>query len=170
MPHSSLRSTKYFSEKTLLLVVMILIGVGIIDSVYLLRLSIDTGSVCPVGGCDEVLSSPYAKIFGIPVALIGLLGFVLVFAFAALRFFYPTEKTEKSIEMILIFSIAGVAYGIYLTYLELFKIHAICPFCVIGFVMMICVLIITAIFLWGLRKDGTPPAEGEDDAEDTDEG
>jgi uncharacterized membrane protein len=132
-------------------------------------LDIEAGGVCPIGGCDAVLSSPYAKIFGIPVALVGLLGFVLVFAFAALRFFYPTEKTEKAIEMILVFSIAGVVYGIYLTYLELFEIHAICPFCVLGFVVMIGVLIITAIFLWGLRKEGSTPAESEDDADDADD-
>lgn len=43
-------------------------------------------TACPTGGCEQVLSSAYATIFGLPLSLFGLVAYILmaIFAFAPL--------------------------------------------------------------------------------------
>jgi len=100
----------------------------------------ETEVLCaPGGGCDTVRQSRYAEIQGIPVALIGVLGY------SAILIVLILETTSASFARngpMLIFglSLIGFLYSVYLTYLELFVILAICPYCVASAVVM------TAIF------------------------
>ena len=62
-------------------------GFGALTTAYLtvVKLSLNTAA-CPTKSCDLVLSSPYAEIFGQPLALFGFLAYVsmLIFALAPL--------------------------------------------------------------------------------------
>jgi uncharacterized membrane protein len=146
---------------------VILSLIGIIFSAYLTyyKIWLDSTPFCPVEGCNTVLESEYAVIFGIPVSVIGLLGFIAVFALALIRLMYPMDWNGIFLEFILLLALLGVGFGIYLTYLELFVIFAICVYCVVCFVLMILVLILVAVFYLALRKEPAAPAEGDDDAE-----
>src|SRR5882762_3131020 len=68
----------------------ILALIGLADSIYLTVQHLTGQSViCTViSGCSEVLSSPYAAVRGVPLALIGALAYFTVFSLATLAAFH----------------------------------------------------------------------------------
>jgi uncharacterized membrane protein len=80
--------------------------------------------VCTTGGsCEKVQTSVYAEFALMPVALIGLLGYVAILALL-LR---PQSETTRFTAMT--FVLVGFAFSAYLTYREVYSIHAICEWC-----------------------------------------
>ena len=91
------------------------------------------------GGCHTVQSSEYATLVGMPVALLGFLLYTGVFAagLVATRGRGPAAETAP----LLIFGMAlsGVLYSGYLTWLELYRIYAICAWCVASASLLGCI-------------------------------
>jgi uncharacterized membrane protein len=82
--------------------------------------------------CDKVLASPYAEIAGVPVALIGLGGFALLFGLAAWRLFWG-ERSPRWIPVVLVITAGvGLAFELGMTWLELFVIEAVYPYCLMA--------------------------------------
>jgi uncharacterized membrane protein len=96
------------------------------------------------GGCETVQASSYAKLDGIPVAVLGLLGYVGILGSLVVR---------GELGRIAGFGIALIGFGfsMYLTYRELFTIKAICQWCVSSAVLMTILFVLTAIRV--LRED-----------------
>jgi uncharacterized membrane protein len=90
------------------------------------------------GGCEKVQSSEYAELAGIPVALLGLLGYIGILA-ATLA---PGDGARLVASSL---ALGGFAFSIYLTYLELFEIDAICQWCVASAVAMTVLAVLTAL-------------------------
>jgi uncharacterized membrane protein len=87
--------------------------------------------VCTAGqSCIKVQSSVWSKLDGIPVALIGLLGYIGIL----LSLLLPDREETRlaTLGMTLI----GFGFSAYLTYREIFSIHAICEECVSSFVLI----------------------------------
>lgn len=82
------------------------------------------------GGCETVQHSIYSKLAGVPVALIGLIGYVVILA----SLLAPESESTRLATMT--FTVVGFGFSVYLTSRELFSIHAICPWCVSSAVMM----------------------------------
>src|SRR5947208_957751 len=82
--------------------------------------------------CDLVNRSSYSTFRGIPVALIGLIGYLLILALAT---FYR-QKAETPM-MLLIASVGGSAFALYLTYLEAYVIHAWCILCLSSLIVIL---------------------------------
>lgn len=83
----------------------------------------------PLGGCEEVALSEYARIGGpngIPVAVFGVGLSVTLFVFAYV--WYRTNATW-ALAVHYGLSLGGTIFEVYFTYLELFIIHAICVWC-----------------------------------------
>ncbi len=118
-------------------------------------------TICPLhGGCETVQHSVYSKLAGVPVALIGLIGYVLILA----SLLVPQSETTRLATMAL--TIPGFAFSAYLTARELFSIHAICPWCVSSaIVMTVLVCLATWSFLRGedARADRSDALPGEPD-------
>jgi uncharacterized membrane protein len=72
-----------------------------------------------ISDCERVQSSEYARLAGIPVALIGLLGYSAILASLRGR----AELTAAT-------AYIGLAFSAYLTWVELFRIAAICQWCI----------------------------------------
>jgi uncharacterized membrane protein len=111
---------------------------GFIDSVYLTWVKF-TGSyvTCgPIGNCEAVNTSRYAEVAGIPIALIGLLGYLLIIAVIALEKWLPAQKEVLRLAFFG-FTLTGTIYSIYLTYVEIAILEAICPYCVVSAVLMV---------------------------------
>ncbi len=52
-------------------------SIGAVGTGYLTVVKLTQGTAaCPTGGCDVVLSSPYATVFGLPLTLFGFLGYL----------------------------------------------------------------------------------------------
>lgn len=94
--------------------------------------------------CDIVQQSVYSEVAGIPVALLGLIAYAVLFVLTLLRGHVPDPWVDFVPLAIFGISLIGVLYSAYLTYLELFVIYAICRWCVSSAV------IITVIFLLSL--------------------
>lgn len=82
-----------------------------------------------VSDCETVQTSKYAEVAGIPVALIGLVMFLVILGIAVARIVRP-DLAETATMTIFVLVAAGIGFYIYLTYLELFVIDAICQWCV----------------------------------------
>lgn len=114
---------------------------GIADSAYLLYEHLGHDVICIGSGCSIVDASIYSEVFGIPMSVMGLVAYVVIFAlsWAGLRLRNPAREWVYS--AIYGFALIGVLYSGYLTYLELFVIRAICTWCVVS------AAIITAVFI-----------------------
>jgi uncharacterized membrane protein len=101
------------------------------------------------GGCETVQSSVYSKLVGVPVAVLGLAGYIGILFSLAIR---------NDFGRIAAFGIAliGFLFSMYLTYRELFTIKAICQWCVSSAVLMTILTILTAIRV--LRFESEPVA------------
>ena len=82
--------------------------------------------------CKIVSTSKYSRMFGLPVALYGMFYFLFIFCGTI---FYLFVKNKIIPPILFLVSGLGVLSYIYLTYLEFFVIHAVCPLCVITFIL-----------------------------------
>lgn len=116
---------------------LILIGLGV--AIYLSYVEMmQVTAVCgPVGECNIVQSSPYAQILGIPVAILGVLNYLALGFIWLLR--RPLQRHFFGLPMIIlvILTLVGVLFSIYLTLLELLVIHTICAWCLTSAVVTI---------------------------------
>lgn len=124
------------------IIVLAVLGVGVAG--YLVYIHYAQISPLCLGGnhqhssCLTVQSSSYAKLAGIPVALLGLIGYILILASLAI----PDERGR-----VIGFAIAltGFGFSMYLTYREIFTIKAICEWCVSSAVLMTVLTVLTAV-------------------------
>jgi uncharacterized membrane protein len=125
--------------------VLALIGLGI--SAYLTWVhyaGLQPFCVGGGGGCEKVQSSRWAELAGIPVAVLGLGGYLAVLGTLAL----PEDLGRVAAAFI---SLVGLGFSAWLTYVEIAKIHAICQWCVASAVVMALLAVVSVIRL--LRVD-----------------
>ena len=94
----------------------------------------DSGGGAPVclaggSGCQTVADSTYSHLLGVNIAIFGIFGYVLLLAASLLR-----GDGARMLGFGL--SLVGFGYSVYLTYLELFKIDAICQWCLASAALM----------------------------------
>jgi uncharacterized membrane protein len=92
------------------------------------------------GGCETVQSSHYAKLAGIPVPLLGLIGYASILG----SLLVPDDTGRMATAGL---AVVGFGFSLYLTYLELFVIKAICQWCVASAVLMTALAILAVIRL-----------------------
>ena len=101
------------------------------------------------GGCETVQTSVYSKLDGIPVAVLGLAGYITILLTLAIR---------NDLGRAAGFGVAlvGFLFSMYLTYRELFTIKAICQWCVSSAVLMTLLTILTAIRVLRVEPSDAP--------------
>jgi uncharacterized membrane protein len=103
-------------------------------------------SYCDFGqsfNCDIVNRSEYSTIAGVPVALIGVLGYVALLAFAT---FYR-EKAETP-GILLAGSLGGLAFALYLTYVEKFILGVWCILCLTSLAAILTIAVTSFILFF----------------------
>ena len=123
---------------------------GLADALYLTVEHVTGQSVrCTiVAGCSEVLSSQYAVVAGVPLALIGAAAYFGVFSLATLAAFgYRIAATLLTSLVLLMFLIS-----LWLFYLQAFVIHAFCQFCLFSAAVTTALTVIVLIALLSRRK------------------
>jgi uncharacterized membrane protein len=130
------------TDRRLRLVAIVLAAVGLCVAAYLTYIHYEgIKPVCGLGGdCEKVQTSEWSDLAGVPVALLGLIGYatILVTLFV--------EREEALIAGALV-AWVGFGFSAYLTYRELFSIDAICPWCVASAVIMTLLAIVTTVRL-----------------------
>lgn len=129
-----------------------LAGLFISAYLYLYKIGKIGTLACGTGGCDTVQWSPWSRIAGIEVALVGVLGYggLLALSLAALQPDLADRRWPAALLAVL--SGIGVLFTIYLTYLELFVIHAICRWCVASGVIIVGIFLAALLDRRRLRR------------------
>lgn len=118
-------------------IALALAGVGIASYLVYVHYS-GTEPICSIShGCATVQKSSYAKLAGVPVALIGLLGYV-----AILASLFARGATGRMAGAGMAF--VGLGFSGWLTYLEAERIHAWCQWCVGSAVVMTLLAVVLA--------------------------
>ena len=100
-------------------------------------------SFCDLGqtfNCDLVNRSSYSTVFGVPVALIGIVGYLVILAFATVY----REKAETP-SLLAAAALAGLAFALRLAYIEAFVLNAWCLLCLSSLAVILTITICAAI-------------------------
>ncbi len=86
--------------------------------------------------------STYSAILGVPVALIGIVGYLALMVLAT---FYR-DRAETPARLALA-SLAGLGFALYLTYIEKFVLAAWCVLCLSSLALIFCISVLSSV-LW----------------------
>ena len=110
--------------------VLALVGVAIAGYLtYIHYAGLEPFCVGGHGACERVQSSPWSELGGIPVAVLGLAGYLAILVSLAL----PEDPGRSAAALL---SLVGAGFSAWLTYVEITKIEAICQWCVASAVIM----------------------------------
>jgi uncharacterized membrane protein len=131
--------------------VLSIIGLGI--AIYLSYVEFTHArALCgPVGDCNAVQSSPYAKLFGvIPIGLVGGIGYIAILVAWLWQRFRKDTLARIAGPAMFGMALFGTLFSIYLTYLELFVIHAVCIWCLSSAILITLLMLLNlpAITQW----------------------
>lgn len=126
--------------------VVLVAVIGTLISAYSLYHHFDTSegwcNVSATLNCDVVNRGPYSEFAGIPVSLIGVVGYLGIAIVAILTGVRASEQRE--LLMLLRIAAAGaLGFSLYLTYLEAFVLGVYCPLCLgaLAIVVILCLLL-----------------------------
>ena len=129
-------------------VILAITLVGVVLSLYAVTLHFApvTSSICTFGpslNCDKVNKSPWALLFGVPVAILGLLAYLFVLLVMLKR--KPIQRrlafTAKDFYLYLSFiTLCMFGFQLYLTFVEMYIIHAYCVVCLAS---QVCTLLLS---------------------------
>jgi len=120
---------------------------GIIVSTLALKVHYDDPGKEPCSindkwDCGVVNHSPYAMIYGVPVAAIGIAGYLLIALLAFLR--RPT--------ILLPFVLIGLGFALYLTHIEAHILEVYCLYCVISQGIIAILAVLSVVWVGMARK------------------
>jgi uncharacterized membrane protein len=135
--------------------VLSLIGLFVSAYLYLHKIGRIGALACGTGGCETVQTSEWSRFLGVEVALIGVVGYALLFAVGLLALQPGRSQARWPAVLLAVLAGGGVLFTAYLTYLELFVIHAICRWCVGSAAIIVSILVLA---LLALRRTPEPRA------------
>jgi len=106
---------------------------------------------CDIGemfNCDIVNRSEYSSIFGIPVALIGMLGYAALAGFATVY-----RERRETPGRLFGAAAAGLAFALYLTYIEGRVLGVWCILCLSSLFVIATTTMLTAVIWWKSKSE-----------------
>jgi uncharacterized membrane protein/thiol-disulfide isomerase/thioredoxin len=127
--------------------ILCIIGLGVAGYLAYVETT-QVEAVCgPVGDCNSVQQSEYARLFGIlPIGILGMAGYVMILLAWVIGRSINKRKAAYASMALLGMNAFGVVFSIYLTFLEPFVIGATCAWCLSSAIIM------TALFLLSLAS------------------
>lgn len=119
--------------------------VGVLISIYMSAYHFGwLGSIaCGTGGCETVQNSPWADFAGVPVPIIGLIGYGLLMVLSLLGIQDRFEDDRRIPLLLTSGAVIGLAFSAYLTYLEAPVIHAWCRWCIVSAILATLIFVFT---------------------------
>lgn len=142
------RKDRFFPNVKASWFIPILCLVGLFVAGYLAYVeTAQVAAVCgPVGDCNTVQQSEYARLFGIlPIGVIGLAGYIMILiAWLGARFGRNGVEHLAALSL-LGMGFAGTLFSVYLTFLEPFVIGATCAWCLTSAVLITVLMLLSAV-------------------------
>jgi uncharacterized membrane protein len=136
---------KFPDEGTLQRLIAFIAALGVGVATYIAIADSGGGApICLAGGsgCQTVADSSYSHLAGINVAVLGVVGYMLLLASA----FFANDAARFGGFLV---ALGGFGFSVYLTYIELFKIDAVCEWCVASAALMTILFLLNAARLIG---------------------
>ena len=134
-------------------VILVLAVVGVYLAVRALLIHYSTGvtpcSINDVWDCGIVNRGPYSVIQGVPVALIGILGYTFLFVMEAL----------KKWRVMAVASLGALAFSLYLTHIEASILQVWCEYCVGSLITISLITLLAIIQLIVYRRPRVPESQ-----------
>lgn len=109
---------------------------------FLTKPAFESCYINAVINCDAVTKGPLSTLFGIPVSLIGLIGYIVIL-FSAIF---------KNPKLLLIMSSFGMVFCLSITIQEIFLLKVICPVCLACQLVMFSVFVLALKLNFGFKK------------------
>ncbi len=135
-------------NKRLTQAAIVLTIIGLLVSIYMTIYKITSNDNMCIGSkdCSVVNASRYSEVNGIPVAVIGVAGYLALLAVQALER-KPGFFQQNGTMIFFALSVTGFLFTLYLIFLEVALIKAYCPFCITSQAAMTLIFVISVIRL-----------------------
>jgi uncharacterized membrane protein/protein-disulfide isomerase len=116
---------------------LVVVGIGVAGYLAYVEM-FQVSAICgPVGHCNTVQQSPYARLFGfLPIGVLGVLGYLAILGAWFIGIIGRTEFRLWAKRAAFAFAVFGVLLSLYLTLLEPFVIGAVCAWCLTSAVIL----------------------------------
>jgi uncharacterized membrane protein len=124
----------------LVIILLALVGIGLSTESLISHYKKTATEFCDIDAtfnCDVVNRSIYSKLFGIPVAGIGLVGYVMLAVLAKM-----SRANRGASTLLVVLSLGALGFSLYLTYIEARVLYTYCVVCLssLGVITLITVL------------------------------
>jgi uncharacterized membrane protein len=136
-------------DKWLYRISVALVALGLLVSIYMTIYKLtENNSMClGSGDCSTVNASRYSEVNGIPVAVIGVMGYAAILALLYMERRRNGYFRQNGTMLIFGLALTGFLFTVWLIYVELALIKAICPFCLTSQVTMTLIFLISILRL-----------------------
>jgi uncharacterized membrane protein len=120
--------------------------IGLLVSIYMTIFKITSNDNMCIGSkdCSVVNASRYSELYGIPVAVFGVVGYAAILAVLWLER-NPGFFNQNGTMLLFGLSLTGFLFTLYLIFLEIALIKAYCPFCLTSQAAMTIIFILSVI-------------------------
>ena len=136
----------------MVIAVLALFGLLVAAYMTLYKFGLIGTLACGAGSCEQVQSSRWAVFWGVPVSLIGLIGYAVIIGVALLGLQPRRFNNRRLANALFVLATAGFVYSLYLSYLEQFVINAWCRYCIASAVIATLIWIFSLAELPRLRR------------------
>jgi len=133
-------------DKRLKRVATVFTIIGLLVAIYMtiFKLTSNESMCLGLGGCSIVNASGYSEVYGIPVAAVGVFGYLSILAVFYLEGKPGFFQTNASMLQFAI-TLTGFLFTVWLIFVEVALLKAYCPFCITSQVMMSLIFTLTVI-------------------------
>ncbi len=125
------------------IIILSILGLAISSLSLVNHYSTSKSSYCSFGdnfNCDIVNRSIYSQVSGVPVALIGMIGYVVLALLSWL-----TRRGNDQRGFMIAAALAGLGFSLYLTYIEKFVLATWCILCLSSFAIIVLITILSLL-------------------------
>jgi uncharacterized membrane protein len=144
-------------KRACVVLILILAFLGLADSIYLAQHALNGAPLlCTIqnlSDCNVVATSPYSRIFGIPIAELGVLFYGIMFVLAALELVIYDQLLRRVLQVL---ALTGILTSLYFTLIQRFVIDAFCIYCLASTLIALTIFIL-ASFIEPIKRRTTPP-------------
>jgi uncharacterized membrane protein len=145
--------TKHFHKlsNSLLIITGLVAIIGLVDALYL-SITHYTNNLVPCNfthGCETVLKSSYSEIFGVPVAALGVIFYLVVLSTSI--FFVQHKMFHWWLS---IWGLLGFVSTLYFLYLQAFVLHSFCQYCLLSAITSTVIFVLLSVLYFIHKKKG----------------